>query len=144
MFRSGMIALIYEKTLVLKDIVDTSGAVAMMSSDVDQISSVLEEINEVWTRVVEICIGLPLLARQLGWVSIVPVIVVISKSQSSAQTNQPMCSFLTTSSPLLWCICNIEAHSQSPKTMERRHPETPYNHCLYAFRHDRSENDRPK
>lgn len=80
MFRSGMVALIYEKTLVLKDgVYDESAAMSLMSNDVDQISFVLEEMNEIWSRVLEIAIGLPLLTHQLGWVSIVPLIVVISK-----------------------------------------------------------------
>ena len=72
--------MIYEKTLTLIDgASDESAAVSLMSTDVDQISTCLREVNEIWSRILEIMIGLPLLTRQLGWVSIVPLIVVISK-----------------------------------------------------------------
>jgi ATP-binding cassette subfamily C (CFTR/MRP) protein 1 len=80
MFRGGMIALIYDKTLVMKEgAFDESAAMSLMSSDVDQITFALKEVNEIWARLLELCIGLPLLTRQLGWVSMVPLIVVISE-----------------------------------------------------------------
>jgi ATP-binding cassette subfamily C (CFTR/MRP) protein 1 len=58
------------------DTYDNAAAVTFMSTDVDRISSCLEELNECWSRPIEICIGIPLLARQLGWVSLIPLLVI--------------------------------------------------------------------
>jgi ATP-binding cassette subfamily C (CFTR/MRP) protein 1 len=80
MFRGGMVTLIYDRTLALKDgVYDESAALSLMSNDVDQISVSLKELNEIWARALELIIAFTLLTRQLGWVSIVPIIVIISK-----------------------------------------------------------------
>jgi len=50
-----------------------------VSTDVSQISVCLNEFNEIWSRAIEFAIALPLLTRQLGWVSIVPLVIVIGK-----------------------------------------------------------------
>jgi len=77
MFRGGMVSVIYNKTLTLTEgAVDDSAALSLMSNDVDHIAFCLEELNECWSRLVEISIGIPLLTLQLGWVSIIPLIVV--------------------------------------------------------------------
>ncbi|KAL5316922.1 hypothetical protein ACEPPN_015974 [Leptodophora sp. 'Broadleaf-Isolate-01'] len=77
MFRGAVIYLIYDRTLTLaKGGHEDSAAVSLMSNDVDRIAFCLAELNECWSRLIEIAIGLPLLSRQLGWVSIVPLFVV--------------------------------------------------------------------
>jgi ATP-binding cassette subfamily C (CFTR/MRP) protein 1 len=77
MFRGGMVSLIYDRTLTLTEGgVDDSAAVSLMSNDVDQIAFGLEELNECWSRLIEIAIGVPLLTLQLGWVSVMPLVVV--------------------------------------------------------------------
>jgi ATP-binding cassette subfamily C (CFTR/MRP) protein 1 len=55
-----------------------------MGADVDRIAFCLEELNECWSRLIEIGIGLPLLTRQLGWVSVIPLVVVGRKSPSKS------------------------------------------------------------
>ncbi|KAG0653052.1 abc multidrug transporter B [Hyphodiscus hymeniophilus] len=81
MFRGGMVSLIYERTLTLREGgVDDSSAVSLMSNDVDQIAFGLEELNEVWSRLIEIAIGVPLLTLKLGWVSVIPLVVVFLSS----------------------------------------------------------------
>lgn len=80
MFRGGAISLIYEQTVLLKDgAFDESSAVTLMGSDVDRIADCLEHLNECWSRSLEIIIGVPLLTLQLGWVSIMPLVVVFCK-----------------------------------------------------------------
>lgn len=77
MFRGGMVSLIYDRVLTLREgAFDDSAAVSLMSNDVDQIAFCLEELNEVWSRLIEIAIGVPLLTLQLGWVSVIPLVVV--------------------------------------------------------------------
>jgi ATP-binding cassette, subfamily C (CFTR/MRP), member 1 len=74
-----MVSLIYERTLTLKESgIDDSAAVSLMSNDVDQIAFCLEELNECWSRLIEVVIGIPLLTRQFGWVSVMPLVVVAS------------------------------------------------------------------
>lgn len=71
-----MVSLIYDRTLTLRqDGFDDSAAVSLMSNDVDQIAFCLEELNECWSRLIELAIGVPLLTLQLGWVSVMPLVV---------------------------------------------------------------------
>jgi len=78
-----MVSLIFERTLTLKDGgFEGSAAVSLMSNDVDQIAFCLEELNEVWSRLIELAIGITLLTRQLGWVSVMPLVVVACSSLS--------------------------------------------------------------
>jgi len=80
MFRGAVVSLIYQKSLSCNEAyIDTAGAISLMSNDVDSISFCFEELNECWSRLIELIIGITLLARQLGWVSIVPLLVVGSK-----------------------------------------------------------------
>ena len=79
-FRGATVALIYNRTLLLQDgVYDESAAVTLMSTDVDNISSVLVLLNECWAETLEVAIGIYLLARQIGWVCIMPTIVVACK-----------------------------------------------------------------
>jgi ATP-binding cassette subfamily C (CFTR/MRP) protein 1 len=81
MFRGATVSLIYEKSLLRSDIVDSASAVSLMSNDVDSIAFNLELLNECWARSIELAIGIFLLTRQLGWVSIMPIVVVLCKSR---------------------------------------------------------------
>ena len=77
MFRGASISLIYNQSLLIEDNVQNeSAAISLMSTDVDRIAICLEEINECWSRLIEVSVGIPLLARQVGWVSIMPLVVV--------------------------------------------------------------------
>lgn len=72
--------LIYNKTLVLQDgVYDESAAITHMSTDVDRIAISMQNMNEVWARLIEVAIGIWLLTAQLGGVSVIPIIVVVSK-----------------------------------------------------------------
>ena len=82
MFRATAISLIYNRALILHEgVYNESGAITLMSTDVDEIIRCLEELNEVWSRSIEVMIGIPLLARQLGWISTMPLLVVLCKNQ---------------------------------------------------------------
>jgi ATP-binding cassette, subfamily C (CFTR/MRP), member 1 len=80
MFRGATIALIFHHTLAIStDAYDESGALTLMSTDVDRIILCLVDLNECWARAIEVIVGTALLALQLGWVCIVPIVVVVSK-----------------------------------------------------------------
>ncbi|PYH46216.1 P-loop containing nucleoside triphosphate hydrolase protein [Aspergillus saccharolyticus JOP 1030-1] len=85
MFRGAAVALIYDHTMVLADgSRDDSAAVTLMSTDIDMIARSLEQVSELWARLVEIAIGIWLLERQLGAVCVAPILVILLCT--SAQT----------------------------------------------------------
>jgi ATP-binding cassette subfamily C (CFTR/MRP) protein 1 len=78
MFRGAAISIIYEQALFAREgSYNKSAAVSLMSTDVDEIAFCLEELNECWSCFIEVVIGVTLLARQLGWVSLMPLFVVM-------------------------------------------------------------------
>lgn len=78
MFRGASVCIIHEKALETRDgVYDESAAVTLMSTDVDQISECLTELNECWARVLEVILGVFMLAKQLGWVCAVPLVLVV-------------------------------------------------------------------
>ena len=84
MLRGGMIGLIYTHALSVQDGVnDDSAAVTLMSTDVDTISNAVTTVHEIWAQIIEVIIGFWLLARRLGWVSIVPFMIVLFCSRLS-------------------------------------------------------------
>ncbi|PHH93023.1 hypothetical protein CDD83_2133 [Cordyceps sp. RAO-2017] len=89
MFRGASVALIYNHMLTLPiGEYDDSAVVTLMSVDVDNIVSCLIDLDECWARIIEIALGLVLLTRQLGWVSLVPVFVVIVSFFGTAEISR--------------------------------------------------------
>jgi len=67
MFRGAAVGLIYNKTMKLQDgVYNESAAVTLMSTDIDRIASSMVSVHEVWAQLIEVIIGIWLLARQLG------------------------------------------------------------------------------
>jgi ATP-binding cassette subfamily C (CFTR/MRP) protein 1 len=89
MFRGAAVSIIYKQALSSTEgTYNKSAAISLMSTDVDRISFCLEELNECWSRLIEVVIGVTLLTRQLGWVSVTPLLVVASKfALSSTKTD---------------------------------------------------------
>ena len=54
-------------------------AITHMSTDIDRIAASMQSMHEAWARLIEVSIGVWLLSIQLGAVSVIPIIVVISK-----------------------------------------------------------------
>ncbi|KAI4737758.1 hypothetical protein E4T50_11749 [Aureobasidium sp. EXF-12298] len=74
MTKAALVELIYEKTLnapstTYKD----HSAVTLMSTDVDALEDVSEMFHEAWAQVLEVIVGMVLLAQQIGWFCIVPL-----------------------------------------------------------------------
>jgi hypothetical protein len=77
-FRGGTVSLIYNRTLQLKaDKYDELAALTLVSTDLDRLTIRLQSLNEMWARTIEIAIGIWLLERQLGWVCMAPVLIVV-------------------------------------------------------------------
>lgn len=80
MFRGALVGLIYNRTLVLQDgLYDESAAVTLMSTDIDRIALSMELLHETWPHLLEVIVGVTLLARQLGWGCVFPLVVVHRK-----------------------------------------------------------------
>lgn len=79
MFRGATVSLIYQHALAISsEVYDESGALTLMSTDVDRIILCIIDLNECWARTIEVIVGITLLALQLGWVCIIPLVVVVS------------------------------------------------------------------
>jgi ATP-binding cassette subfamily C (CFTR/MRP) protein 1 len=80
MTRAALVELIYEKTLrtpstTYKD----HSAVTLMSTDVDALEGVSEMFHEAWAQVLEVIVGMILLAQQIGWFCIIPLPMIYGK-----------------------------------------------------------------
>lgn len=81
MFRGATISLIYSKSLKLQDGLHMEDpAITLMSTDIDIIVTQLVDINETWANLLEVCIGTGLLARQVGAICVVPVVLAVLSS----------------------------------------------------------------
>jgi ATP-binding cassette, subfamily C (CFTR/MRP), member 1 len=77
MLRGALVGLVFNKSLILRDgVYDESAAVTLMSTDIDRIVASMQNMHEIWARLVEVAIGIWLLSIQLGAVSVIPIIVV--------------------------------------------------------------------
>jgi hypothetical protein len=84
MFRGAASSMIYDHALRIPDgtLGDRSATVTLMTTDVDRIIASLITLNEFWARTIEVGIGIALLALHLGWVCLMPLIIVLSKNFS--------------------------------------------------------------
>jgi hypothetical protein len=77
MSRMAMVGLIHNRCLTIRDgVFDDSAAVTLMSNDADQITYSADLLHQLWSQTLELCIGMYLLASELGWVCIVPLLIV--------------------------------------------------------------------
>ncbi|KAE8352610.1 putative ATP-binding cassette transporter [Aspergillus coremiiformis] len=79
MFRGAASSLIYQHMLQIPDggFEDRLAAITLMTTDIDRISACLVDLNECWARAIEVAVGIAILTHSLGWVSVMPVILVI-------------------------------------------------------------------
>ncbi len=76
--RAGLTAMIYRHITTLQtSAVKDSAAVTLMGTDVERIIVSLRLFHEMWASILEVGIGVWLLARQLGAASVVPVIICL-------------------------------------------------------------------
>ncbi|KAH8885459.1 putative ATP-binding cassette transporter [Thozetella sp. PMI_491] len=77
MSRGALVALIYDRALLIPDgLYDEASAITLMSTDTTMIAGSIEYVHDLWAYTIKIVIGLYLLARQMGWVCIMPLLVV--------------------------------------------------------------------
>lgn len=89
MVRGSLVSLIYAESLALEDQNDDlSAAVTLMSTDVDRICQSLVLLHDLWARPLELAVGIGLLARQIGWVCVMPVAVVLLSALADTQVTR--------------------------------------------------------
>lgn len=77
MVRGSLVGLIYHRSLnVSCGTHDDSNAVTLMSTDVDNLDSVAEMFHETWAQLLEVVVGTALLARQIGWLCPIPLLII--------------------------------------------------------------------
>lgn len=76
--RMAMVGLIHNRCFTIKDgVFDDSVAVTLMSNDAEGIQFSGFIFHEIWSQFIELCIGVYLLATELGWVCVVPLLIVV-------------------------------------------------------------------
>lgn len=80
MTRSALIGLIHDKTMKSSSITYENGKVTtLMSNDAEILDGVVEMVHETWAQIVEVIIGIWLLARQVGWIWPLPILLIYCK-----------------------------------------------------------------
>ncbi|KAK4449692.1 hypothetical protein QBC34DRAFT_350884 [Podospora aff. communis PSN243] len=80
----AIVGIIHNRSLTIKDgIFDEAAAVTLMSNDVGSLTWAAELLHDLWSNCLELGIGMYLLADELGWVCIAPVVIVLITSQAS-------------------------------------------------------------
>jgi ATP-binding cassette subfamily C (CFTR/MRP) protein 1 len=78
--RGGLVGLIHDRSLTLQDgHYDESAAITLMSSDTNNVSYSLDMAWEIPAILVELAVGITLLARQVGWAVVMPFFFVVGK-----------------------------------------------------------------
>jgi ATP-binding cassette subfamily C (CFTR/MRP) protein 1 len=98
MSRIAIVGLVHNRCLNIQDgVFDDAAAVTLISDDVEQTMFSSDLFHELWSQSLELCIGMYLLSKELGWVCIVPILVVAR----------------TLLLPILLSVCRLSDSSQS-------------------------------
>ncbi|KAI0127391.1 putative ABC transporter [Xylariales sp. AK1849] len=77
MTRSALVGLIHDHTMKLAGVVyDNGAATTLMSTDADSLDGIGEMVHEIWAQIVEVLIGIWLLAGQVGWLWPLPLFLI--------------------------------------------------------------------
>ncbi|KAI1179905.1 putative ABC transporter [Nemania sp. FL0916] len=81
---SALVGLIHHHAMELSSIAyDNSEAVTLMSTDAGRLDGIAEMVHETWAQVIEVLIGVILLAREVGWVWPLPIFLIYLCSHMS-------------------------------------------------------------
>ena len=84
MVRGAVVGLINNKSLSHQcSGYDDGRAVTLMSTDAQIVSQSVSTSLETCAQIVEVMLGMAMLAREIGWVSPVPLLIIICKSSST-------------------------------------------------------------
>ncbi|MBE3047416.1 hypothetical protein IMZ48_33870 [Candidatus Bathyarchaeota archaeon] len=83
MVRGAVVGLINNHSLSQESIAyDDGRAVTLMSADADNVSDAASMFHATWAQAVEVVLGFTMLAREVGWVFPVPLVIIFCKFPS--------------------------------------------------------------
>lgn len=111
--------MVYRHTTALRAVdVQDSAAITLMGTDVERIVQALRFIHEVWASIPEIAVAVWLLARQMSYAALMPLVVALGQSEDSfVQISVNPAN--TISSIRSWSIIRRGAVWPCPKGVER-------------------------
>ncbi|CAI7623212.1 unnamed protein product [Penicillium glandicola] len=77
--KSSLIGILHEKSLQCSD--NDHSAIGLINTDVEHVHIAMGWAHIIWSSLLSISLGLYLLASKLGWVSVVPIILVLLTAQ---------------------------------------------------------------
>lgn len=78
--RSALIGLIHEKAMKSPNTAYEDGkAITLMSTDAESLDGLAEMIHETWAQIIEVLIGVILLANGIGWIWPFPLFLIYCK-----------------------------------------------------------------
>lgn len=82
--KSSLVGLIHEKTMNSPSSTYDSGeSTTLMSTDADSLDGVAEMFHETWAQIVEVMVGVVLLAGEVGWIWPLPLFLIFCKFKLS-------------------------------------------------------------
>ncbi|KAJ5909248.1 P-loop containing nucleoside triphosphate hydrolase protein [Penicillium taxi] len=78
--KGSLMGILHEKTLNSDN--DGHSVITLASSDVEDLQRAMKWVHVIWSSFLSMCLGLYLLTSKLGWVSIVPLFMLIATSQA--------------------------------------------------------------
>lgn len=151
MTRGALVGLIHQRSLnSSSSSYDDGSAVTLMSTDVDSLDSVAEIIHETWAQFLEVIVGTTLLARQIGWTCLVPLLIIFRKGLNlsdakeeklicdSMLSNERLCSetFADQAKRLECCYSKAYNHDDLTIVFCKKHQNARYgeSNCIQAAR----------
>jgi ATP-binding cassette subfamily C (CFTR/MRP) protein 1 len=78
MLRGTLIGLIHNRALEVEGVAYSDGkSLTLMSTDTNIICTSVQTVHELWSRPIEVVVGLTMLGRQVGYLWLVPIILII-------------------------------------------------------------------
>jgi ATP-binding cassette, subfamily C (CFTR/MRP), member 1 len=77
MIRGAVVGLINSKSLNQQSSnYDDGRAVTLMSTDAENVGQSAQMFHETWAQVIEVLLGTVMLAREVGWICPVPLVII--------------------------------------------------------------------
>ncbi|KAI0889767.1 ABC transporter [Annulohypoxylon maeteangense] len=84
MVRAALVGLIHDKTMnSYAEAISEGKVLTLANTDVDNLDTIGEMVHETWGQVLEVIIGIGMLAWQVGWFSLVPIFIIFLCSRVS-------------------------------------------------------------
>ncbi|KAH0490116.1 hypothetical protein TgHK011_001599 [Trichoderma gracile] len=84
MIRGAVVGLIHRKSLNhISSNYDDGKAVTLMSTDAENVGQSARFFHETWAQIIEVLIGTAMLAKEVGWIFPVPIVIIFFCSRMS-------------------------------------------------------------